>query len=114
MHYLDDENEFQFKAFPSKDLTLVKEWIEANPNIEEIGITGGRTEQLLAKLKTKKSIDYIVEFDATIKGVKYLLKKEGHEIQKSIITNVGTERVFIIWKMTNKCVLVEQALAEVL
>ena len=37
-----------------------------------------------------KSIDYVVEFDATIKGVKYLLKKEGYNIQKSIITNVGT------------------------
>lgn len=80
--YLDDQNEFQFKVFPSKDLTLVKEWIEANPNIEEIGITGGRTEQLLAKLKTKKSIDYVVEFDATIKGVKYLLKKKAMKFKK--------------------------------
>ena len=49
--YLNEQNEFQFKAFPSKDLTIVKEWIEAHPNIEEIGITGGRTEQLLSKLK---------------------------------------------------------------
>ncbi|QBK25896.1 type II pantothenate kinase [Ureibacillus thermophilus] len=88
--FLDDQNEFQFKVFPSKDLTLVKEWIESLPEIEEIGITGGRTEQLLSKIKMNKSIDYVVEFDATIKGVKYLLKKEGHDIQKSIITNVGT------------------------
>lgn len=88
--YLDDQNEFQFKAFPSKDLTLVRDWIEANPEIEEIGITGGRTEQLLTVLQTLKSIHYIVEFEATMKGVKYLLKKEGHNIQKSIITNIGT------------------------
>lgn len=88
--YLDEHHEFQFKVFPSKDFSLVKAWIEANPEIDEIGITGGRTEQLLAVLKTMKSIHYIVEFEATVKGVKYLLKKEGHDIQKSIITNIGT------------------------
>lgn len=88
--YLDDQNEFQFIAFPSKDFSLVREWIEAHPEIEEIGITGGRTEQLLTALQTLKSIDYIVEFEATMKGVQYLLKKEGYDIHKSIITNVGT------------------------
>ncbi|NLY79720.1 MAG: type II pantothenate kinase [Lysinibacillus sp.] len=88
--YLDDHNEFQFKAFPSKDFSLVRDWIEAHPEIDEIGITGGRTEQLLAVLESLKSIHYIVEFEATVKGVKHLLKKEGHDIKKSIITNIGT------------------------
>lgn len=37
-----------------------------------------------------KSIEYIVEFEATLKGVRYLLEKEGHKIEQSIITNIGT------------------------
>lgn len=88
--YIDHHNELQFKIFPSTNFSLVKNWLERNPQIEEIGLTGGRTEQLLSVLKTMKSIQYIVEFEATIKGVKYLLNKEGHSIEKSIITNIGT------------------------
>lgn len=88
--YVDDNNEFQFKVFPSKDFTLVKEWLESHPDIEEIGLTGGRTEQLLSVLKTMKSIHYLVEFEATFKGVRYLLKKEGKDIEKAIITNIGS------------------------
>ncbi|HWL23994.1 MAG TPA: type II pantothenate kinase [Ureibacillus sp.] len=88
--YTDHTNNLQYKIFPSNDFSLVKEWIEENPQIEEIGLTGGRTEQLLSVLKTMKSIQYIVEFEATIKGVKYLLNKEGHNVENSIITNIGT------------------------
>ncbi len=88
--YIDEHDKLQFKIFPSNNFLLVKNWIEQNLHIEEIGLTGGRTEQLLSVLKTMKSIQYIVEFEATIKGVKHLLNNEGHSIQKSIITNIGT------------------------
>lgn len=88
--YMNEQNEFEFQAFPSNDFTKVKEWIENHPQIEEIGLTGGRTEQLLTVLKTMKSIEYIVEFEATFKGVRFLLKQEGYEIKNSIVTNIGT------------------------
>ncbi|KGR79481.1 type II pantothenate kinase [Ureibacillus manganicus] len=88
--YLDENNELEFKIFPSNNFSLVKDWIEKHPQIEEIGLTGGRTEQLLSVLKTMKSIQYIVEFEATIKGVDYLLSQEGYDVKKSIITNIGT------------------------
>ncbi|KGR90494.1 pantothenate kinase [Ureibacillus massiliensis 4400831 = CIP 108448 = CCUG 49529] len=88
--FINEQNELQYKVFPSNNFSLVKDWIESNPQIEEIGLTGGRTEQLLKVLKTMKSIEYIVEFEATIKGVKYLLEQEGHQLDKSIITNIGT------------------------
>nr|WP_106778804.1 type II pantothenate kinase [Lysinibacillus timonensis] len=88
--YTNEQNEFQYKIFPSNNFSLVKQWIEARPQIEEIGVTGGRTEQLLNVLKTMKSIQYIVEFEATFKGVRYLLQQEGHQLEKSIITNIGT------------------------
>ena len=88
--YLDETNELKLKVFPSTELYLVKEWLEQHPQVDEIGLTGGRTEQLLDVLKSMKSIEYIVEFEATLKGVRYLLQKEGHHINSSIITNIGT------------------------
>lgn len=88
--YLNEQNELTLKLFPSTEMHLVKEWLEQHPQVEEIGLTGGRTEQLRDVLKTMKSIEYIVEFEATLKGVRFLLQKEGHQIEKSIITNIGT------------------------
>ena len=88
--YLDEHQELKLTVFPSNEMHLVKEWLETHPQVEEIGLTGGRTEQLLDVLKTMKSIEYIVEFEATLKGVRYLLEKEGHTIDQSIITNIGT------------------------
>ena len=88
--YLDEHNELILTTFPSNDLQAVKDWILDHPDIEDIGVTGGRTEQLLDVLKTMKSIHYIVEFEATLKGVRFLLKKEGHHFERSMITNIGT------------------------
>ena len=88
--YLNKDGELQLEVFPSNDLVQVTEWLEQNPQVEHIGITGGRTEQLRNVLKTMKSMEYIVEFEATLKGVRYLLEKEGHQIESSIITNIGT------------------------
>lgn len=88
--YLNEQQELTLTVFPSNEMDLVKEWLEQHPQVEEIGLTGGRTEQLRDVLKTMKSIEYIVEFEATLKGVRYLLEKEGHAIEQSIITNIGT------------------------
>lgn len=88
--YMNDQQELTLTVFPSNEMHLVKEWLEKHPQVEEIGLTGGRTEQLRDVLKTMKSIQYIVEFEATLKGVRYLLEKEGHTISQSIITNIGT------------------------
>jgi len=54
--YLDERNELVLTTFPSNDLQTVMEWIKNNPDIEDIGVTGGRTEQLLDVIKTMKSI----------------------------------------------------------
>lgn len=88
--YIDEHNELKLEVFPSNDMELVKDWLKRHPYVEEIGLTGGRTEQLLDVLKTVKSIEYIVEFEATLKGVRYLLEQEGHHIDSCIITNIGT------------------------
>mgnify|MGYP003418722929 FL=1 len=88
--YINQEGELTLEVFPSNDMDLVRGWLERHPHVNEIGVTGGRTEQLREVLNPMTSIRYIVEFEATIKGVSYLKKKEGHQIEKSIITNIGT------------------------
>ncbi|MFC7685059.1 type II pantothenate kinase [Ureibacillus sp. GCM10028918] len=88
--FINEQDEMDFVVFPSNDFSQVKAWIEDHPHIEEIGLTGGRTKQLLDVLKTMKSIQYLVEFEATLKGVKYLMEKNGHTVENAIITNIGT------------------------
>ena len=88
--YINQEDKLTLEVFPSNEMERVKEWLERHPFVDEIGVTGGRTEQLRDVLKPMKSIQYIVEFEATLKGVRYLLEKEGHQVDKSIITNIGT------------------------
>ena len=88
--YLNEEEHLVLEVFPSNKMGLVKNWLEAHPEVEEIGLTGGRTEQLREKLQTMKNIEYLVEFEATLKGVQYLMKKEGYFIEEAIITNIGT------------------------
>ncbi|WP_042473548.1 type II pantothenate kinase [Bacillus ndiopicus] len=90
MAYFNERDQLVLESFPSNDLLRVKEWLKQHPNVEEIGLTGGRTEQLREQLETMKSIEYILEFEATLKGVQYLLVQEGHEIDDAIITNIGT------------------------
>ncbi|MGX9133909.1 type II pantothenate kinase [Rummeliibacillus sp. JY-2-4R] len=88
--YLNEKNELQLKHFPSNDLPAVLDWIQHQSDITEIGLTGGRTGQIMKMLDTDQSIHYIVEFEATLKGVRYQLERYGHQFDKSIITNIGT------------------------
>ncbi|MFF5995534.1 type II pantothenate kinase [Lysinibacillus sp. KU-BSD001] len=88
--YMNEDGALLLEVFPSNEMELVKQWLDRHPQIETIGVTGGRIEQLRDILQTTKSIHYIVEFEATLKGVRYLLEKEGHHIERSVITNIGT------------------------
>jgi type II pantothenate kinase len=87
--FMNNQHEIQLQHFPSNDLLNVLNWINQH-DIDEIGLTGGRTEQVKALLDKVNSIHYIVEFEATLKGVRYQLEKEGYSFDKSIITNIGT------------------------
>lgn len=88
--YFNEQHELQFQAFPSKDLQAVKQWIERRADLEAIGATGGRTEQLREVVGEQHPLHYIVEFEATIKGVRYLLQQEHHSFDRCIVVNVGT------------------------
>ncbi|AMW99430.1 MULTISPECIES: type II pantothenate kinase [Rummeliibacillus] len=88
--YLDENNQLKLKHFPSNNMPAIINWINSKHNIKEIGITGGRAEQVKTMLDQDTNLHYIVEFEATLKGVRYQLEKENHNFDKCIITNIGT------------------------
>lgn len=88
--YLDENNQLKLKHFPSNNMPAIINWINSKHNIKEIGITGGRAEQVKTMLAHDTNLHYIVEFEATLKGVRYQLEKENHNFDKCIITNIGT------------------------
>lgn len=88
--YLDDNKELQLKRFQSSDLQAVASFIAEHKELEIIGMTGGRAEQLRQWITASVEFSYLVEFEATLTGVKYLLNKEGLHYETAIITNIGS------------------------
>jgi len=88
--YWDENNEIAFERFLSTDFQKVKDWIESNHANASICVTGGRAEQLKAYFNPTLEIPYIVEFDATMNGVMYQMKRELIEPKAAIIANIGT------------------------
>ena len=88
--YVNEQHQLEFRSFPSNNLDAVKQWIQQQPQIEGIGATGGKTGLLQDVFDKTKRMDYMVEFEATLRGVRYLLQQEGHQIEQSIVANVGT------------------------
>jgi type II pantothenate kinase len=88
--YLNKNQELKLLHFPSADLEKVSDWIASSDEDIQIGLTGGRAEQLKLFLRSHENLHYLVEFDATVAGVKYQLEKSGHEFSDAVITNIGT------------------------
>ncbi len=88
--YFEQNRELKLLHFPSADLQKVSDWIASFKEDIRIGLTGGRAEQLKAYLHSHENLHYLVEFDATIAGVKYQLNIGGQHFSDAIITNIGT------------------------
>ena len=68
--FFDQNHQLNLLHFPSSDLHIVSEWITSYKEDIQIGLTGGRAEQLKTFLRSHENLHYLVEFDATIAGVK--------------------------------------------
>ena len=88
--FFDQNHQLNLLHFPSSDLHIVSEWITSYKEDIQIGLTGGRAEQLKTFLRSHENLHYLVEFDATIAGVNYQLKKDNHQFTDAVITNIGT------------------------
>lgn len=88
--YIDSTGELILKNFPSNDLRVPAQFINQFTELEVIGITGGRAEQLNQFITINPKTVGLVEFEATMEGVKFLLSQEKSDIEDAIITNIGS------------------------
>lgn len=88
--FFEKDHQLKLLHFPSAYLHIVSDWITSYKEDIQIGLTGGRAEQLKTFLRSHENLHYLVEFDATIAGVNYQLKKDNHQFTDAVITNIGT------------------------
>ncbi|MFD3448932.1 type II pantothenate kinase [Microbacteriaceae bacterium 4G12] len=88
--YFDKEDQLKLDQFYSSELEKVGDWINANKLINKICITGGKAEQLKKIILEKQHIHYILEFDATFRGVNYLLNRNNYSFKNYVVVNIGT------------------------
>lgn len=88
--YYEQDGTLHVQHHPSTDLAQVAAFIEAHPHITTIGMTGGRAEQLNTLLADRLTRHFLVEFEATLRGVNEQLKQQNSDLARCIITNIGS------------------------
>lgn len=88
--YIDEGNELQVLHYPSNDLAQVAAFIHAHPEIQTLGMTGGRAEQLNLLLNDSLTRHSLVEFEATFRGVNYQLQRQDDGLDRCIVANIGS------------------------
>ena len=88
--YYEQDGTLHVQHYPSTDLAQVAAFIEAHPHITTIGMTGGRAEQLNTLLADRLTRHFLVEFEATLRGVNEQLKQQNSDLARCIITNIGS------------------------
>lgn len=87
--YFGENQKIETTYFPSSQFDVLKEWITAHFTHPQICMTGGRAKQLENYLGNE-NYQYVVEFDATVRGVLYQLEENQINTKQAIITNIGT------------------------
>ncbi|PEX80090.1 type II pantothenate kinase [Bacillus cereus] len=88
--YFNEKKELAFEKFYSHEQNKILDWIKNINGIKQICITGGKAKLLQQLLSDSYKIVELNEFEATLAGVRYILKKEKHSINNFILTNIGT------------------------
>ncbi|QWU45579.1 type II pantothenate kinase [Bacillus sp. NP247] len=88
--YFNEMNRLVFEKFYSYEQERIKEWLHNNNSITQLCITGGKAKQLEQLLSGSYEIVELNEFEATLAGVRYILKEEKLAINNFVLTNIGT------------------------
>ncbi|WP_309119498.1 type II pantothenate kinase [Paenibacillus sp.] len=78
----------RFLKFRSDDLEGAAAWLLARGDDAAVALTGGKAKPLQALIGRPAS--YLVEFEATCSGVRWLMRQGGMEQASFLLTNVGT------------------------
>lgn len=85
----EKQGTIHYQKFDSHNLQLAADWINNQCKDAQVCITGGKGAQLQSLLHCG-DVRGMVEFDATCRGIRYLLQSAGTQIDSYILTNVGT------------------------
>lgn len=88
--YLDEQRQLAFEKFYSNEQDKIIDWLKKNTGKKQICITGGKAKELQQLLSNSYKIVELNEFEATLIGVRYILKEEKYDINNFILTNIGT------------------------
>ncbi|MFD0675665.1 MULTISPECIES: type II pantothenate kinase [unclassified Paenibacillus] len=85
----ESEEVMEYIHFPSPQIREAASWIKQHAPQAKICITGGKAA-LLQSCLSQHEVSTIVEFDATCRGVQYLLKDVEGAPEAFVLTNCGT------------------------
>lgn len=83
-----ESGELHYRKFASIEIEEATKWVNEQFAEAHATVTGGKAEHLQQLLNMKAS--RITEFDATCKGIRYLLQQNGIELEGFVLANVGT------------------------
>lgn len=86
--YLNEKKKLTFEKFYSNEQDKIIDWLKKQTSIKQICITGGKAKQLQQLLSDSYKIVELNEFEATLVGVRYILKEEKYDIN-----NYGTFKI---------------------
>lgn len=75
--YLNKKMQLAFEKVYSNEQNKIIDWLKNQTGIKQICITGGKAKQLQQLLSASYKIVELNEFEATLVGVRYILKKEN-------------------------------------
>ncbi|HDR7794416.1 TPA: type II pantothenate kinase [Bacillus luti] len=88
--YFNEKKELAFEKFYSHEQDKVIDWLQNKNETKKICITGGKAKLLQQQLSDSYRIIELNEFEATLAGVRHILKDEKDSINNFILTNIGT------------------------
>ena len=71
-----NEKQLAFEKFYSNEQDNIIDWLKNRTGIKQICITGGKAKQLQQLLLDSYKIVELNEFEATLVGVRYILKRK--------------------------------------
>lgn len=81
-------DKLELLKLPSKELSQAVAWVQETLDKPVICVTGGKAEQLRKLLPFE--VKQMVEFEATCKGVQYLMQQSNQPSDPFVLVNVGT------------------------
>ncbi|MCG1009875.1 type II pantothenate kinase [Salinicoccus sp. ID82-1] len=89
--YVDGDHR-TFEKWPSTEVDALIEVLDSQYAEDALFLTGGKAEYMAEKLNQHHGVS--IEFDATYRGLKTLMREQGIDLERFVYLNVGTGTSF--------------------